>query len=327
MTASASGKLSHLFVVNYLIRKRINLAFAGVALAATLVGLVFLGTLLFDVGRQGLPYLNWNFLTSYPSRNPEQAGVLSALVGSIWLMVLIPIFCFPLGIGAAVYLEEYADRDFWLNRIMEINISNLAGVPSIIYGLLGLELFIRIAEPITKGRTLLSGALTLSILVLPIVIISTREAVRAVPQEIRQGAFAVGATRWQSIRDHVLPIAVPGILTGTILALSRAIGETAPLITLGALTFIAFLPPFPVSEVLNEATGELVTKLAISPADFIKALQTPFTALPIQVYNWASRPQLEFHSISAAGIIVLMVLLVAMNSVAIYFRGKFQRRT
>ncbi|MEN9280698.1 MAG: phosphate ABC transporter permease PstA, partial [Gloeomargarita sp. DG_1_4_bins_134] len=273
---------------------------------------------------QGLPYVSWRFVTTFPSRNPADAGVLSALVGSIWLMCLIPIFAFPLGIGAAIFMEEYADRDLWYNRILEINISNLAGVPSIIYGLLGLELYVRILEPITKGRTLLAGALTLSTLVLPVVIISSREAIRAVPREIREAAYAVGCTKWQSIWYHVLPMAFSGILTGTILALSRAIGETAPLITLGALTFIAFLPPWPVTTSVNEEGVVIIEKVSAGVASFVEALQTPFTALPIQVFNWASRPQAEFHAVSAAGIIVLLLLLVVMNSAAVLLRARFQ---
>ncbi|APB34509.1 phosphate ABC transporter, permease protein [Gloeomargarita lithophora Alchichica-D10] len=312
------------FRSNYEGRKLQTNIFMVVAFLATIFGLFFLGILLYDVFSQGLSYFNWKFLTTFPSRNPEEAGVLSALVGSIWLMFLIPIFAFPLGIGAAVYMEEYADRDLWYNRALEINISNLAGVPSIIYGLLGLELYVRVLEPITKGRTLLAGALTLSTLVLPVVIISTREAIRAVPKEIREGAYGVGATRWQSIWFHVLPIAFPGILTGTILALSRAIGETAPLITLGALTFIAFLPPWPVTTAVNEVGLVEIENVSAGLGSFFEALQTPFTALPIQIFNWAGRPQVEFHKVSAAGIIALLGLLVAMNSVAVLLRARFQ---
>jgi phosphate transport system permease protein len=314
------------FRSNYDRRKLATNIFMGVAFFATIFGLFFLGLLLYDVFTKGLPYFNWRFVTTFPSRNPTDAGILSALVGSIWLMFLIPFFAFPLGIGAAIYMEEYADRDLWRNRILEINISNLAGVPSIIYGLLGLELYVRILEPLTKGRTLLAGALTLATLVLPVVIISSREAIRAVPRDIREAAYAVGCTRWQAIWYHVLPMAFAGILTGTILALSRAIGETAPLITLGALTFIAFLPPWPVTTAANEEGVVIVEKVSAGLGSFIQALQTPFTALPIQVFNWASRPQAEFHAVSAAGIIVLLLLLVAINSVAILLRAQFQVR-
>ncbi|MEN9216769.1 MAG: phosphate ABC transporter permease PstA [Gloeomargarita sp. HHBFW_bins_162] len=312
------------FRSNYEQRKFQTNVFMVVTFIATIFGLFFLSILLYDVFSQGLPYFNWKFLTTFPSRDPAEAGILSALVGSIWLMFLIPIFAFPLGIGAAVYMEEYADRDLWYNRILEINISNLAGVPSIIYGLLGLELYVRFLEPITKGRTLLAGALTLSTLVLPVVIISTREAIRAVPRDIREAAFGVGATRWQTIWYHVLPMAFAGILTGTILALSRAIGETASLITLGALTFIAFLPPWPVTTAVNEEGAVIIEKVTVGLGSFIEALQTPFTALPIQIFNWAGRPQVEFHKVSAAGIITLLGLLVVMNSVAVFLRARFQ---
>jgi phosphate transport system permease protein len=314
------------FRSNYEGRKLQTNIFMVVAFLATIFGLFFLAILLYDVFNQGLPYFNWQFLTRFPSRNPQEAGVLSALVGSIWLMLLIPVFAFPLGIGAAIFMEEYADRDLWFNRILEVNISNLAGVPSIIYGLLGLELYVRVLEPLTKGRTLLAGALTLSTLVLPVVIISSREAIRAVPREIREAAYAVGATKWQTIWFHVLPMAFAGILTGTILALSRAIGETAPLITLGALTFIAFLPPWPVTTTVNEEGLVVVEKVSAGLGSFVQSLQTPFTALPIQVFNWASRPQAEFHKVSAAAIIALLGLLVVMNSAAIFLRARFQVR-
>ncbi len=273
------------------------------ALMATLLGLVVLIVLLIDVFRDGWPRLSWKFLTSFPSRKPEEAGILSALVGSLWLVSLTALFSFPIGVGAAIYLEEYASRSRF-TEFIEVNIANLAGVPSIIYGLLGLELFVRFLFPLTNGRTILSGALTMTLLVLPIIIIATREALRAVPDSLRQGGLAMGATRWQVVRDLVLPQALPGALTGTILALSRAIGETAPLITIGALTYIAFLPPFS-----------------------LEALRTPFTVLPIQIFNWVSRPQAGFHQAAAAGIIVLLIVLLTMNAGAIYLRNRFQRRT
>jgi len=273
------------------------------AFMATLLGLVVLIVLLIDVFRDGWPRLSWKFLTSFPSRKPEEAGILSALVGSVWLVSLTALFSFPLGVGAAIYLEEYAPRSRF-TEFIEVNIANLAGVPSIIYGLLGLELFVRFLFPVTNGRTILSGALTMTLLVLPIIIIATREALRAVPDSLRQGGLAMGATRWQVVRDLVLPQALPGALTGTILALSRAIGETAPLITIGALTYIAYLPPFS-----------------------LEALRTPFTVLPIQIFNWVSRPQAGFHQAAAAGIIVLLVVLLTMNAGAIYLRNRFQRRT
>lgn len=273
------------------------------ALVATLLGLVVLVVLLIDVFRDGWPRLSWQFLTSFPSRKPEEAGILSALVGSLWLISLTALFAFPLGVGAAIYLEEYAPRSRF-TEFIEVNIANLAGVPSIIYGLLGLEVFVRFLFPITNGRTILSGALTMTLLVLPMIIIATREALRAVPDSLRQAGLAMGATRWQVVRDLILPQALPGALTGTILALSRAIGETAPLITIGALTYIAYLPPFS-----------------------LEALRTPFTVLPIQIFNWVSRPQAGFHQAAAAGIIVLLVVLLSMNAGAIYLRNRFQRRT
>lgn len=283
-------------------RKRLDRLFQPLALAATLFGLVVLTLLLWSVLQDGLPRLNWQFLTSFPSRHPSRAGILSALVGSLWMMGVTAVVAFPTGVAAALYLEEYAPKNR-LTRFIEINIANLAGVPSIIYGLLGLELFVRFMYPITNGRTVLAGSLTMSLLIMPVIIIATRESLRAVPDSLRQAGLALGATRWEVIRDHVLPQALPGILTGTILSLSRAIGETAPLITIGALTYIAYLPPFS-----------------------LEGLRTPFTVLPIQIFNWVSRPQAEFHVNAAAGIIVLLIVLFAMNSVAIVLRNRHQRR-
>ena len=274
--------------------------FAIVAWGATFIGLIVLAILLIDVFTDALPRLNWSFLTSYPSRRASQAGVLSALAGSVWLLALTALVAFPVGVGAGIFLEEYA-KDNLITRIVEINIANLAAVPSIIYGLLGLQVFVRWLEPLTKGRSILTGALTLALLILPIIIIGTREALRAVPDSLRQAGYALGATRWQVIRIHILPLALPGILTGTILALSRAVGETAPLITIGAFSYIAFVPELSV-----------------------KGLQSSFTALPIQIYNWVSRPQPEFQVNAAAAIIVLMVLLLLMNATAIFLRNKFQ---
>ena len=274
------------------------------SLIATLFGLVVLAVLLIDVFGDGLSSLNWNFLTSFPSRKPEEAGLLSALVGSIWLISLTALISFPVGVSAALYLEEYAVKNRFV-AFIEINIANLAGVPSIIYGLLGLELFVRFLFPLTNGRTIISGALTMSLLILPVIIIATREALRAVPDSLRQAGLALGATRWQVVRDHVLPQALPGALTGAILALSRAIGETAPLITIGALTYIAYLPP----------------------GNPVEALRTPFTVLPIQIFNWVSRPQAGFHEVAAAGIIVLLVVLLTMNAGAVYLRNRYQRRS
>jgi len=289
------------FKVSLSARYRTDQVFKILSWVATFTGLVVLTFLLVDVLVDGVPSLDWSFITSFPSRRPSEAGILSALVGSIWVMILTALISFPFGVGAAIFLEEYA-ADTLFARVIEINIGNLAAVPSIIYGLLGLQIFVRIMEPITGGRSVLAGALTLSLLILPIIIVSTRESLRAVSNSLREAGYALGATRWQVVRSQVLPLAFPGILTGTILALSRAIGETAPLITLGALTYIAFLPPLS-----------------------LEGLRSPFTALPIQVFNWVSRPQEGFHAAAAAGIIVLMVLLLLMNTLAVWLRNRFQK--
>ncbi len=294
---SAASDSSDLFDVNLGKRYNFDAIFKFAAIAAISIALLVLVVLLVDVVIDGAPRISWSFLTNFPSRKPLDAGLFSALVGTIWVMVLVAIIAFPIGVGAGLFLEEFAG-DTWYAQIIEININNLAGVPSIIYGLLGLQVFVRLMEPITGGRSILSGALTLALLILPILIVSTREAIRSVPDSIRQAGFALGATKWEVVWNHVLPLAFPGILTGTILSLSRAIGETAPLIMIGALTFISFLPDGP---------------------------QSPFTVLPIQIYNWVARPQAEFHVNSAAGIIVLMVMLLLMNSTAIYLRGRFQK--
>jgi phosphate transport system permease protein len=254
--------------------------------------------LLVDVARDGLPRLSWDFITSFSSVTPENSGIYPALIGSLWLLGLTALFSVPLSIGAAIYLEEYAP-DTWLTRLVEVNISNLAGVPSIIYGLLGLGIFVNLLGPITGGQSLISGALTLSLLILPVIIIATREALRAIPDSVREGGFALGATRWEVIRSHLLPMALPGALTGTILALSRAIGETAPLIVVGAATYITFAPEGPTSG---------------------------YSALPIQIYSWVSQPQEGFQSAAAAGIVVLMVVLLLTNSVAIWLRNRYQRQ-
>jgi len=263
-------------------------------LLCLLLALAALGALLVDVFRDGWDRLSWQFLRGYPSRFAESAGIWHALIGSIYVIGLTALFTIPVGIGAAVYLEEYG-RGGRISRLIEINISNLAGVPSIIYGLLGLGLFVRWMN---LGPSVLAGALTLALLVLPVVILSTREALRAVPKSLREGSYALGATQWQTVWHQVLPSAVPGILTGLILALSRAIGETAPLITLGALTYVAFTPD---------------------------SIWSPFTVLPIQIFNWVSRPQAAFAQNAAAGIVVLLVLLLTMNAVAIVLRDRFQR--
>jgi phosphate transport system permease protein len=267
---------------------------ASFGLLVTLLALAALLTLLFDLIRDGAPRLSWQFLTSIPSRRAENAGIYTALIGSIYVIGLTTIIAVPFGIAAALHLEEYGGKGR-VSRLIEINISNLAGVPSIIYGLLGLGLFVR---ALGMGRSVLAGACTLAVLVLPVVILATREAVRAVPPSLREASYALGATKWQTIWHQVLPAAFPGILTGIILALSRAIGETAPLITIGALTYIPFVPD---------------------------DIWSQFTVLPIQIFNWISRPQADFAENAAAGILVLLMLLLAMNAVAIVLRDRFQR--
>ena len=276
-------------------RRTIGYLFHGLFLTATLAGVTLLLVLLLEVARNGLGWLDWQFLTSFPSRFPANAGIKSALWGTVWLIALTAIFSIPLGLGSAIYLEEYA-RKGRLSTIIEINIANLAGTPSIVYGILGLALFVRW---IALGRSVLAGALTMSLLILPTTIIASREALRAVPNTIRLAAYALGATRWQTIWSHILPASLPGIMTGIILSLSRALGETAPLIMIGALTYVAFLPQ--------------------SPMD-------GFTALPIQIFNWSSRPQREFYNLAAAGIIVLLVVLLSMNAVAIVLRHRSQKK-
>jgi phosphate transport system permease protein len=276
-------------------RKRIGVILAGILFLATIFGIVVLVTLLVDVAQDAAPWLDQQFLGSFPSRFPDEAGIKSALVGTLWLMGLTALISVPLGVASAVYLEEYAE-DGWFLRLIQVNIANLAGVPSVVYGILGLALFVRFAA---WGNSLLSGALTLSLLILPIIIISTQEALRSIPTGIRESAYALGATRWQVIYSHVLPMAAPGIFTGVILALSRAIGETAPLILVGALTFIPFLPQGALDQ---------------------------FTALPIQIFNWTARPQDEFRGLAAAAIVVLMILLFTMNLTAILLRNYFENQ-
>jgi phosphate transport system permease protein len=270
-------------------------AFIGLALAAVVLPLLLLAVLIADVIVDSSGRLGFDFLTGYPSRKPEQAGILPGLAGSIYLILLTAAMALPVGVGAALYLEEYGKKGR-LSNLIEVNISNLAGVPSIIYGLLGLEMFVR---TIGLGRSLLAGAGTMALLILPIIIISSREALRTVPLSVREGAYALGATRWQVTRKVVLPMAFPGILTGSILAVSRAIGEAAPLIVVGALAYIAFLPD---------------------------SVNSPFTVLPIQIFNWVSRPQEEFLKNAAAGSVVLLATLLILNSIAIVLRNRLQKR-
>jgi len=280
---------------NLKIRNLKGIIFEILCLLATLFGIVALIILLEEILRAGLPFLNLHFLTSFPSRIPEEAGIKSAVLGTIWVISLTALFTFPLGVGAAIYLEEYAPRN-WLTQLLKLNLANLAGVPSIVYGILGLALFVR---TLAFERSLISGALTLTLLVLPVVIIASQEAIRTVPSFIKEASYALGATRWQTVYKAVIPSALPGILTGTILALSRAIGETAPLIMIGALTFVAFSP---------------------------QSVFDPFTVLPIQIFNWTSRPQAEFRSLAAAAIIVLLLVLVVLNAVAVLLRNRYQKR-
>ena len=276
-------------------RASIGTVFQVVFLAATLVGLVFLVILLVDIGRDGAAQLSGDFLRNSPSRLASRAGIWPALIGSIWLMLLTALIAFPLGVGTAIWLEEYAPNNR-LTSIIETNIANLAGVPSIVYGILGLAVFVR---GLALGRSVTAGALTLALLILPVVIIAAQEAIKAVPNSMRLGSYALGATRWETIRHHVLPHAMPGILTGTILALSRAVGEAAPLLLVGAVGFVQFAP---------------------------RGLNDAFTVIPIQIFNWTSRPQADFHALAAAASIVLLVLLLAMNAVAILLRNRYAKR-
>ncbi len=274
--------------------------FTVVVTAAALVGVVVLAVLLVDVARDGSSMLSPGFLASFPSQIfPENGGIYPALVGSLWLLGLTFLISVPLGLGAAVYLEEYAE-DTRFNRIIEINISNLAGVPSVIYGLLGLGIFVQLLAPVTGGGSVLSGALTLSLLILPVIIVATREALRAIPRAIREGGYALGATKWEVIRSHLLPMALPGALTGIILALSRAIGEAAPLLVVGVALYQTYATAGPLDG---------------------------YMALPTQIYDWISRPQQVFQDSAAAGIVVIMVVLLVANSVAIVLRNRFQRRS
>ena len=260
--------------------------------------------------------VRWPFIMDFPSRIPARAGILSPLIGSIWLLGTTAVFAFTIGVGAGIFLEEFS-QDNWFTRFIEINISNLAAVPSIVYGLLAVGIFVQppfVRQYITGGQTVLAGALTMTLLILPIIIVATREALRAVPDSLRQAGMALGATRWEVVWEHVLPLSMPGILTGTILALSRAIGETAPLITIGALTFITYLPPIWPLWVWD------------TNANFPGGLQTDFTVLPIQIFNWVSRPQKDFHALSAGGILVLMIVLLVMNATAVILRNRLQRK-
>lgn len=287
--------------------KRWDVFFGAVGLLALMVGVLTFAALFGQMLVEGAPRLSWDFFTSFPSRRPGQAGILSAWVGSTLVMLVTAGAAVPLGVGAGVYLEEYAPKN-WMTDLIEINVTNLAGVPSIVYGLLALGLFV---YQFGLGQSILTAGLTLALLILPVVIVATREAIRSIPAAIREGAYALGATKWQTTADHILPYARGGILTGVIIGMSRAIGETAPVITIGALTFIAFLPPAPV-------TGEF-------PFLSFEWLTSPFTVMPIQMFNWTSRPEAAFQHNAAAAGLVLVVMTLSMNALAIYLRYRLRK--
>jgi phosphate transport system permease protein len=287
--------------------KRWDVAFSLLGLTALMIGVLTFLALFGQMVIDGAPRLSWDFFTHFPSRKPDQAGILSAWVGSTLVMLVTAAAAVPLGVGSGIYLEEYAPRN-WMTDIIEINVTNLAGVPSIIYGLLALGLFV---YGFGLGQSILTAGLTLGLLILPIVIVATREAIRSIPAAIREGAYALGATKWQVTSNHILPYSLPGILTGVIIGMARAIGETAPVITIGALTFIAFLPPVPF-------TGD-------PPAGLFDWLLSPFTVMPIQMFNWTSRPEAAFHHNAAAAGLVLVVMTLSMNAIAIYIRYRLRK--
>ena len=287
--------------------KRYDHMFAILGLLCLMVGLLTLLALLIDMGMRGIPRIDWGFFTEFPSRRAANAGILSAWVGSALVMLVTAAAAIPVGIAAGVYLEEYARKN-WFTDIIEINISNLAGVPSIVYGLLALGLFV---YQFNLGQSILSAGLALALLILPVIIVATREAIRSIPGQIREGAYALGATKWQAVHDHILPYSTSGILTGVIIGMARAIGETAPIITIGALTFIAFLPPLP-------GTGE-------PPAGLFDWLFSPFTVMPIQIFNWTSRPEEAFQVNAAAAGFVLVFMTLAMNGLAIWIRYRLRK--
>jgi phosphate transport system permease protein len=287
--------------------KRWDLMFAMLGVAALMIGVLTFLALFLDMLIDGAPRLTWDFFTSFPSRKPDQAGILSAWVGSTMVMIVTIVTAVPLGVGAGVYLEEYAPRN-WMTDLIEINVTNLAGVPSIIYGLLALGLFV---YQFGLGQSVLTAGLTLALLILPVIILTTREAIRSIPAMIREGSYALGATKWQTTAHHIIPYSLPGILTGVIIGLARAIGETAPIITVGALTFIAFLPSAPVK---TEA-----------PFISFEWLMSGFTVMPIQMFNWTSRPEAAFQLNAAAAGVVLLVMTLSMNALAIYIRYRLRK--
>jgi phosphate transport system permease protein len=279
-----------------------------VGVVALMIGVLTFAALFVDMAVDGVGRLSWDFFTNFPSRRPGQAGILSAWVGSTLVMLTTAFFAVPLGVAAGIYLEEYAAKN-WVTDVIEINITNLAGVPSIVYGLLALGLFV---YQFGLGQSIVAAGLTLALLILPVVIVATREAIRSIPQGIREGAYALGATQWQVCKDHIIPYSMPGILTGVIIGMARAIGETAPIITIGALTFIAFLPPAPLK--------------AEPPFVSFDWLFSPFTVMPIQMFNWTSRPEAAFHQNAAAAGFVLVLMTLAMNGLAIWLRYRLRKR-
>jgi phosphate transport system permease protein len=288
-------------------RKRYDALFGVLGLIALMIGALTFVALFADMAWNGMGRLDWDFFTHFPSRRASQAGILSAWVGSTLVMLTTAFFAVPLGVAAGIYLEEYARKN-WITDLIEINITNLAGVPSIVYGLLALGLFV---YQFGFGQSILSAGLTLALLILPVVIVATREAIRSIPQSIREGSYALGATQWQTVRYHILPYSSAGILTGIIIGMARAIGETAPIITIGALTFIAFLPPAPLK--------------AEPPFISFEWLFSPFTVMPIQMFNWTSRPEAAFQVNAAAAGFVLVLMTLAMNGIAIWLRYRLRR--
>jgi phosphate transport system permease protein len=287
--------------------KRWDTLFAIIGVLALMIGVLTFVALFGQMAVDGAPRLSWDFFTSFPSRKPDQAGILSAWVGSALVMLVTACTAVPLGVGAGLYLEEYAPKN-WMTDLIEINVTNLAGVPSIVYGLLALGLFV---YQFGFGQSILTAGLTLGLLILPVVIVATREAIRAIPVAIREGAYALGATKWQTTSQHILPYSLAGIMTGVIIGMARAIGETAPVITIGALTFIAFLPSAPLS-------GD-------PPSGLFDWIMSPFTVMPIQMFNWTSRPEAAFHHNAAAAGLVLVVMTLSMNALAIYIRYRLRK--
>jgi phosphate transport system permease protein len=287
--------------------KRWDLVFMVIGVISLMIGVLSFTALFVDMVIKGAPRLSTDFFLNFPSRRPGEAGILSAWVGSTLVMLVTAFFAVPLGVASGVYLEEYARKN-WVTDIIEINITNLAGVPSIVYGLLALGLFV---YQFGLGQSILSAGLTLALLILPVVIVATRESIRSIPQHIREGSYALGATQWQTVKDHILPYSAGGILTGVIIGMARAIGETAPIITIGALTFIAFLPP-----------GPLQSEPPFISFDWVMA---PFTVMPIQIFNWTSRPEAPFQNNAAAAGFVLVLMTLVMNGLAIYLRYRLRK--